>query len=63
MQLEASKLQFLKFADDMVLVAEEEKDPKRNEVLNEVDTKWKNKFTGGNQGQSSTERGRYMSHA
>ena len=39
-QLEGSKVQFLLFADDLVLVAENEEDTKRNvEVLNEVITK------------------------
>ena len=43
-QLEASKLQFLLFADDLVLVAENEEDTKRNvEVLNEVMARWKMK--------------------
>ena len=37
MQLEGSKVQFQLFADDLVLVAENEEDIKRNvEVLNEV---------------------------
>ena len=36
-QLEGNKVQFLLFADDLVLVAENEEDIKRNvEVLNEV---------------------------
>ena len=39
-QLEESKVQFLLFADDQVLVAENEEDTKRNvEMLNEVMTK------------------------
>ena len=42
MQLESSKVQFLLFADDLVIVAENEEDIKRNaEVLNEVMAKWK----------------------
>ena len=41
-QLEGSKVQFLLFADDLVLVAENEEDIKKNaEVLNEVMKKWK----------------------
>ena len=41
-QLESSKVQFLLFADDLVIVAENEEDIKRNaEVLNEVMAKWK----------------------
>ena len=41
-QLEGSKVQFLLFADDLVLVAENEEDIKKNaEVLNEVMVKWK----------------------
>ena len=41
-QLEGSKVQFLLFADDLVLVAENEEDIKKNaEVLNEVMEKWK----------------------
>ena len=41
-QLEGSKVQFQLFADDLVLVAENEEDIKRNvEVLNEVMAKWK----------------------
>ena len=47
-QLEASKLQFLLFADDLVLVAENEEDTKRNvEVLNEVMARWKMKINWG----------------
>ncbi len=42
MQLERSKVQFLLFADDLVIVAENEEDMKTNaEVLNEVMAKWK----------------------
>ena len=42
MQLEGSKVQFLLFADDLLLVAENEEDIKKNaEVLNEVMEKWK----------------------
>ena len=41
-QLEGSKVQFLLFADDLVLVAENEEDIKKNaKVLNEVMKKWK----------------------
>ena len=48
MQLEASKLQFLLFADDLVLVAENVEDTKRNvEVLNEVMARWKMKIDWG----------------
>ena len=41
-QLEGSKVQFLLFADDLVLVAENEEDIKKYaKVLNEVMAKWK----------------------
>ena len=41
-EIESSKVQFLLFADDLVIVAENEEDIKRNaEVLNEVMAKWK----------------------
>ena len=41
-QLEGSKVQFLLFAEFLVLVAENEEDIKKNaEVLNEVMKKWK----------------------
>ena len=40
-QLEGSKVQFLLFADDLVLVAENEDIKKNAEVLNEVMKKWK----------------------
>ena len=44
-QLEASKVQFLMFADDLAVVTEKGEDMKRNiEVLNEVMTKWKMKI-------------------
>ena len=48
MQLERSKVQFLLFADDLVIVAENEEDMKTNaEVLNEVMAKWKIRSTSG----------------
>ena len=44
-QLEASKVQFLMFADDLAVVTEKEEYIKRNvEVLKEVMTKWKMKI-------------------
>ena len=44
-QLKVSKLQFLLFAADLVLVAENEEDTKGNvEVLNEVMARWKMKI-------------------
>ena len=47
-QLEATKLQFLLFTDDLVLVAENEVDAKRNvEELNEVMARWKMKINWG----------------
>ena len=46
-QLEASMVQLLMFADDLVLVSEKE-DAKRNvEVLNQVMAKWKIKINWG----------------
>ena len=43
--LEASKVQFLMFVDNLAVVTEKEEDMKRNvEVLNEVMTKWKMKI-------------------
>ena len=44
-QLEASKVQFLMFVDNLAVVTEKEEDMKRNvEVLNEVMTEWKMKI-------------------
>lgn len=44
MQLEVSKLQFLMFAVDVVLVAEKEEDTKNVDMLNEVMARWKMKI-------------------
>ena len=44
-QLAASKVQFLMFADDLAVVTEKGEDMKRNvEVLNDAMTKWKMKI-------------------
>ena len=57
-QLEGSKVQFLLFADDLVLVAENEEDIKKNaEVLNEVMKKMEDEDKlAKDQGDGSTER-------
>ena len=62
MQLEGSVVQFLLFADDLVLVAENEEDIKKNEeVLNEVMKKMEDEDKlAKDQGDGSTERGWYM---
>ena len=61
--LEGSKMQFLLFADDLVLVAENEEDTKRNvQVLSELMAKWKileDKLVKA-QGDGSTEKEWYM---